>query len=83
MADLEATGAAVSPAPAGYRQLIEILSKIRYKLEDSFECYEFMKGTLDAEGKIKQALGPLFTLNKEKVAQALLMQVEYLKVCTN
>ena len=48
------------------QQLIDILSKIKYKLEDSFECYEFMKEDLDAEGKIKQALGPLFALNKDK-----------------
>ena len=60
-------------------RLIEILSKIMYKLEDSFEYYEFMKEDLYAEGKIKQALGPLFTLNKEKAAQAFLMQLELLK----
>ena len=59
--------------------LIEILSRIRYKLEDSLDCYEFMKEDLYAEGKINQALGPLFALNKEKVAQAFLMQVELLK----
>ena len=46
---------------------------ISYKLEDSFECYEFMKEDLYAEGKINQALEPLFALNKEKVAQAFLM----------
>ena len=50
--------------------LIKILSRIRYKLEDSLDCYEFMKEDLYAEGKINQALGPLFALNKEKVAQA-------------
>ena len=60
--------------------LIEILSRIRYKLADSLDCYEFMKEDLYAEGKINQALGPLFTLNKEKVAQAFLMQVELLKI---
>ena len=38
-----------------------------------------MKEDLYAEGKINQALGPLFALNKEKVAQAFLMQVELLK----
>ena len=43
------------------------------------DCYEFMKEDLYAEGKINQALGPLFALNKEKVAQAFLMQVELLK----
>ena len=59
--------------------LIEILSRIRYKLADSLDCYEFMKEDLYAEGKINQALGPLFALNKEKVAQAFLMQVELLK----
>ena len=59
--------------------LIEILSRIRYKLADSLDCYEFMKEDLYAEGKINQALGPLFTLNKEKVAQAFLMQVKILK----
>ena len=59
--------------------LIEILSRIRYKLADSFDCYEFIKEDLYAEGKINQALEPLFALNKEKVAQAFLMQVELLK----
>ena len=48
--------------------LIEILSRIRYKLADSLDCYEFMKEDLYAEGKINQALGPLYALNMEKVA---------------
>ena len=52
------------------QQLIEILSKIRYDLEDSFKCYEFLKEDLSAEGEVKQVLGPLFTLNQEKAAQA-------------
>ena len=34
------------------------------------DCYEFLKEDLYAEGKINQALGPLFALNKEKAAQA-------------
>ena len=38
--------------------LIDILSRIRYKLADSLDFYEFMKGDLYAEGKINQALGP-------------------------
>ena len=38
-----------------------------------------MKEDLYAEGKIKQALGPSFLLNKAKVSQAFLMQVELLK----
>ena len=52
---------------------------IRYNLEDSFECYEFLKEELSAEGKIKQALGPLFAFNQEKSAQAVLKQVDLLK----
>ena len=38
-----------------------------------------MKEDLYAEGKINQALRPLFALNKEKAAQDFLMQVELLK----
>ena len=43
--------------------LIEILFKMKYNLEDSFECYDFLGEDLSAEGEVNQALGPLFALN--------------------
>ena len=42
-----------------------------------------MKEDLYAEGKINQALGPLFALNKEKASQAFVMQLELLKSMHN
>ena len=42
------------------KRLIEILYKIGYNLEDSFECYEFLREDLSNEGEVKQTLGPLF-----------------------
>ena len=45
------------------QQLIEILLKMKYNIEDSFDCYDFLKEDLSAAGKVKQVLGPLFALN--------------------
>ena len=59
--------------------LMEILFKMKYNLEDSFECYDFLGEDLWAEGEVNQALGPLFALNQEKAAQAFLKQVGFLK----
>ena len=61
------------------KRLIEILYKMGYDLEDSFECYEFLKEDLSNEGEVKQTLGPLFALNQEKAGQAFLKQVSLLK----
>ena len=61
------------------QRLIEILFKMKYNLEDSFECYDFLGEDLSAEGEVNQALRPLFALNQEKSAQAFLKQVGFLK----
>ena len=45
------------------QRLIEILFKMKYNFEDSFECYDFLKEDLSAEGEVKQVLRPLFALN--------------------
>ena len=44
-------------------------------MEDSFDCYDFLGEDLSDEGEVNQALGPLFTLNQEKAAQAFLKQL--------
>ena len=65
------------------QRLIEILFKMKYNLEYSFECYDFLGEDLSAEGEVNQALGPLFALNQEKADQAFLKQVGLLKDMDN
>ena len=61
------------------QRLIEILLKLKYNLDDSFDCYDFLGEDLTTEGAVNQALGPLFAFDQEKAAQAFLKQVEFLK----
>ena len=61
------------------QRLIEILLKLKYNLEDSFDCYDFLGEDLSKEGEVNQALGPLFAFDQEKAAQPFLKQVEFLK----
>ena len=63
-------------------QLIDILFKIKYNLEDSFECYDFLKEDLSAEGEVKQTVqaflkqvGLLKNTNKFVKQQIFLVQV--------
>ena len=53
--------------------------KIGYDLEDSFECYEFLKEYISNGREVNQTLGPLFALNQEKAGQAFLRQVNLIK----
>ena len=61
------------------QRLIKILLKLKYNIEDSFKCYDFLEEDLMVEGTVNQALGPLFVLYPEKAAQAFLKQVDFLK----
>ena len=61
------------------QRLIEILFEMKYNLEYSFECYDFLGEDLSAEGEVNPALGPLFALNQERASQAFLKQVGFLK----
>ena len=45
------------------QRLIEILLKLKYNLDDSFDCYDFLGEDLTTEG----ALGPLFAFDQEKL----------------
>ena len=53
--------------------------KLKYHLEDSYGCYNFLGQDLTAEGEVNSALGPLFALNQEKASQAFLRQVSLVK----
>ena len=52
---------------------------MKYHLEDSYECYDYLAQDLKAEGEVSVAVGQLFALNQEKVAQAFLKQVCLIK----
>ena len=52
------------------QRLIEILLKLKYNIEDSFKCYDFVGKYLMVEGTVKQVLGLLFAFDPEKAAQA-------------
>ena len=53
--------------------------KLKYHLEDSCECYNFLDQDLKAEGEVNAAIGPIFALNQEKASQAFLRQVRLIK----
>ena len=61
------------------QRYIETLLKLKYHLEDSFECYDFVAQDLKAEGEVDTAVGQLFALNQDKAAQAFLRQVSLIK----
>ena len=46
------------------QRLFEILLKLKYNLEDFFDCYDFLGEDLSAEGKVNQAMGPLFVFDQ-------------------
>ena len=52
---------------------------MKYHLEDSYGCYDFLGQDLTAEGEVNSALGVLFALNQEKALQAFLRQVSLVK----
>ena len=54
------------------QRLIEVLLKLKYNLEDSFGCYDFLGEDLSAEGEVNPALVLLFALNQEKALQTFL-----------
>ena len=61
------------------QRYLETLLKLKYHLEDSFECYDFVAQDLKAEGEVDTAVGQLFALNQDKAAQAFLRQVSLIK----
>ena len=61
------------------QRYLETLLKLKYHLEDSYECYDFLAQDLKAEGEVSVAVGQLFALNQEKAAQAILKQVSLMK----
>ena len=61
------------------QRYLETLLKLKYHLEDSYECYDYLAQDLKAEGEVSVAVGQLFALNQEKVAQAFLKQVCLIK----
>ena len=52
---------------------------MKYHLEDSYECYDFLGQDLKAEGEVNAAIDPIFTLNQEKASQDFLRQVSLIK----
>ena len=58
---------------------METLLKIKYHLEDSFDCYDFMSQDYKVEGEVDTAMGHLFALNQEKAAEAFLRQISLIK----
>ena len=61
------------------KRFLEVLLKLKYNLEDSFECYNSLGQDLKAEGEIDAAIGTLFVLIKEQTSQAFLRQVSLIK----
>ena len=61
------------------QRYLETLLKLKYHLEDSYECYDFLAQDLKAEGEVNAAIGQLFALNQEKASQAFLRQVSLIK----
>ena len=61
------------------QRYLETLLKLKYHLEESYECYNFLAQDLKAEEEVSVAVGQLFALNQEKVAQAFLKQVCLIK----
>ena len=58
---------------------LETLLKLKYHLEDSFECFDFLAQDLKAEAEVDAAEGQLFALTQVKAAQAFLRQVSLMK----
>ena len=52
---------------------------MKYHLEDSYKCYNFLAQDLKADEEVNAAVGQLFALNQEKAAQAFLRQVSLIK----
>ena len=61
------------------QRFIEVLLKLKYHLEDSYGCYDFLGQDITAEGEVNSALGLLFALNQEKASQAFRKQVSLVK----
>ena len=54
------------------QRVIQVLLKLKYHLEDSYGCYDFLGQDLTAEGEVNSALGFLFALNQEKACKLFL-----------
>ena len=60
------------------QRYMETLLKLKYYLQDSYKCYDFLGQDLKA-GDVNAVVGQLLTISQEKAAQAFLNQIKLIK----